>query len=43
MYKIGCYDLIGICRCFTTTRRVDFYYFFPPLAEKEGYQLLLPE
>ncbi len=42
-YKIGRPDLIGKCRIFNATKRVDFYTFFPPIARNEGYQLLLPE
>lgn len=42
-YKLGRPDLIGKTRIFTMTKGVDFYSTFPELAQKEGFQTLLPE
>jgi hypothetical protein len=42
-YKLGRPDMIGKARIFTTTKGVDYYSIFIPLAKEEGFQTLLPD
>ncbi len=42
-YKLGRPDLIGKTRIFTKTISVDFYSIFPEIAQKAGFQTLLPD
>ncbi|MHA1763161.1 MAG: hypothetical protein ACTSYC_05300, partial [Promethearchaeota archaeon] len=42
-YKVGKPDLIGKTRIFTVTKGVDFYWVFPEVAVKDGFQILLPD
>ena len=42
-YKLGRPDMIGKARVFTRTKGVDFYALFPGIAQKEGFQTLLPD
>lgn len=41
-YKLGRPDMIGKTRIFTMTNSVNLSLIFPEIAEKDGFQILLP-